>query len=127
MVERWWDTTHSFHIADKEMIVTPHDFHHMTGLRSDGAFINLEGELGTQLGIYLLGRRYTTETICYFDVEVHYRPFPQVTANDYARMARAFLRYLLRAYLFTNGRQTVSLRWLAFFYEFERAQDANWG
>ena len=27
LVERWWDTTHTFHITEKEMIVTPHDFH----------------------------------------------------------------------------------------------------
>ena len=42
-------------------------------------------------------------------------------------MARAFLLYLLRAYLSTNGGQTVSLRWLVLFRDFERAQNANWG
>ena len=37
-------------------------------------------------------------------------------------MARAFLLlFLLGAYLFTNGGQTVSLRWLAIFRDFERA------
>ena len=36
LVERWWDTTHAFHIVDREMIVTPHNFHRMTGLRCDG-------------------------------------------------------------------------------------------
>ena len=46
LVERWWDTTHTFHIVDREMTVTPHDFYRMTGLRCDRAFINLEGELG---------------------------------------------------------------------------------
>ena len=40
-------------------------------------------------------------------------------------MARVFLLYLLGAYLFANGGQTVSLRWLAFFCDFERAQTAN--
>ena len=28
----WWDTIHTFHIAEREMTVTPYDFHHMTGL-----------------------------------------------------------------------------------------------
>lgn len=27
LVERWLDITHTFHIADWEMIVTPHNFH----------------------------------------------------------------------------------------------------
>ena len=44
LAERWWDTTHTFHIVDREMTVTPHGFHRMTGLRFDGALINLEGE-----------------------------------------------------------------------------------
>ena len=33
LAERWWETTHTFHIADREMTVTPHDFHQMTNLR----------------------------------------------------------------------------------------------
>ena len=107
------------------MTVTPHDFHHMTGLRCDGAFINLEGESGTQLSIDLLGRRYTTKMICYFDIETNYNSFPQVTANDCAKMARAFLLYLLGVYLFANGGQTVSLRWQALFRDFREAQEAN--
>ena len=44
LAKRWWDTTHTFHIADREITVTPHDFHHMIGLRCDGAIINLEGK-----------------------------------------------------------------------------------
>ena len=42
-------------------------------------------------------------------------------------MARAFLLHLLRAYLFANGGQTVSLRWLTLFRDFKEAQKANWG
>ena len=41
LVERWWNTTHTFHIANREMIVIPHDFHCMTSLRCDGALMNL--------------------------------------------------------------------------------------
>ena len=73
------------------------------------------------MGIDLLKRRYTTEMICYFDIMADYRPFPQVMADDYAKMARAFLLYLIGAYLFTNEGQTVFLRWLTLFYDFERA------
>ena len=74
LAKRWWDTTHTFHIADREMTVTPHDFHHMIGLKCDGALINLEGKLSTQLGIDLLERRYNTDMIHYFDIEMDYKP-----------------------------------------------------
>lgn len=57
LAERWWDTTYTFYIADKEMIVTSHDFQYMTGLKCDGALINLEGVSGIKLGIDFLGRR----------------------------------------------------------------------
>ena len=46
LAKRWWEIINTFHITDQEMTVTPHDFHHMTGLRCNGALINLEGELG---------------------------------------------------------------------------------
>ncbi|KAL0010961.1 hypothetical protein SO802_006069 [Lithocarpus litseifolius] len=85
-----------------EMTMTPLDFHHMNVRRYDGALINLEGEWGKQLGIDLLKRRYTTQMIRYFDIKANYRPLPQVTGNDYAKMARAFLLYLLKAFLSTN-------------------------
>ena len=42
-------------------------------------------------------------------------------------MVRVFLLYLLGVYLFANGGQTVSLRWLALFRDFVRARTANWG
>ena len=84
------------------MTVTPYDFHHMIGLRCNGALINLEGESGTQLGIDLLEKRYTTKTIHYFEIKANYKPLPWVTTDDCTKMARAFLLYLLGAYLFTN-------------------------
>ncbi|KAL0004964.1 hypothetical protein SO802_012525 [Lithocarpus litseifolius] len=89
----------------------------------DRALINLEGESGTQLGIDLLGRRYTTDTIRYFDIEMDYKPFTQVMVDDCTQMAWAFSLYLLVAYLFANIGQMVSLRWLALLRNFGAA---NW-
>jgi len=66
LVDRWWDTTHTFHIARRELTVTPHDFHQITDLRADGSIINLEVKSSIQLGINLLGHRYSSEHICYF-------------------------------------------------------------
>ena len=82
LAKRWWDTTHTFHITDWEMAIIPHDFHRMTGLWFDGAFINLEGELGIQLGLELLGRRYATKTICYTNLEADFMRCPQGTTNE---------------------------------------------
>ena len=93
----------------------------MIGFRCDGALINLEGESGTQLGIDLLGGRYNTDTIHYFDIKMEYKPFTQLMANNCARMARAFSLYLLVAYLFANMGKKISLRWLALLHDFREA------
>ncbi|KAK9988574.1 hypothetical protein SO802_028813 [Lithocarpus litseifolius] len=52
---------------------------------------------------------------------------PQRTIEERIHMARAFLLYLLGDYLFANGRQMLSLRWLILFHDFTEAQRANWG
>ena len=110
LAERWWDTTHTFNIADREMTMTPHDFHRMIGLRCDRALINLKGKSGTRLGIDLLGRRQTTNVIRYFNIEMDYKLLSQVTADDYTQMAKAILLYLLGAYIFANEGQKISLK-----------------
>ena len=119
LAERWWDTSHTFHIAGREMTMTPHDFHWMTDLWSDGLIINLENESSIQLGIDLLGCAYTTKHIHYFDLKRDYKPLSQATLDDHIRMARTFLLYLLGAYLFAIRGQIVSLSWLAFFCDFD--------
>ena len=97
----------------------------MTGLWFNGVLISLEDELGIRLGADLLGRRYATKTICYTDLEVDFMHRPQGMAEECIWIAMVFLLYLLEAYLFANGGQTVSLRWLALFWDFERAWIAN--
>ena len=71
-IERWWDTTHTFHIAKREMTVIPYDFHRMTSLRFEGDIISLDGASGIQLGLNMLGRKYSTKTIRYFDLVSNY-------------------------------------------------------
>ena len=127
LAERWWDTTHIFHIAERGMTMSPYDFHLMTGLGFDSPIINLKGESSTELSIELLGWRHMIETVRYFDLGIEHRPLPQDMLEDYARMAGAFLLYILGAYLFTSGGQTVFLRWLALFCDFGEAWEANWG
>ena len=80
-----------------------------------------------QLGIELLRRRYSTNTIHYYDIETDYRPLTQVTYDEGALMARAFFLYILGVYVFANEGQTVSLRWLSLIPDFKEAREANWG
>lgn len=107
--KRWWDTTHTFNIAKREIIVTPYDFHRMNCLRSNGPIINLKDKSGILLGIDLIGCAYPSEHICYFDLERNYKPLSQATPYDRSQMVRAFLLYVVRPYFFANGGQTVTL------------------
>jgi len=87
----------------------------MTDLSFEGAIISLDGVSGIQPGLDMLGRKYSTKAIRYFDLVSDYMFLPQRTMEEYVHMARAFLLHLLGAYLFANGGQTVLLRWLTLF------------
>ena len=53
LAERWWGTTHTFRIVEREMTMTPQDFHRMTELTTSGLAVTLEGELGAALSLEL--------------------------------------------------------------------------
>ena len=103
LIERWWDTTHTFHIIKREMTVTPYDFYHMTSLSFEGVIISFGCVSSMQLGINMLGRKYSIETICYFDLVSDYMFLLQRTMEECVRMAKAFFLHLMGAYLFANG------------------------
>ena len=88
LIERWWDTTQTFHIAEREMTVTAYNFYHMIGLSIEGAIINFDGVLGIQLGLDMLGRKYSIESIYYFDLVSDYMLLPQRTVDKRIHMAR---------------------------------------
>ena len=87
----------------------------MTGFSFEGAIINSVCVSGIQLDLDMLRRKYSTKTIHYFDLVSNYMLLLQRTTEEHVRMAWAFLLHLLGAYLFANGGQTVSLRWLTLF------------
>ena len=91
--------------------MTPYNFYLMIGLSFEGAIISLDDVSGIQLGLYMLGRKYSIETIDYFDLVSNYMFVPQRTIEECVHMDRAFLLHLLGVYLFINGRQMVSLGW----------------
>ena len=93
------------------MTVTPYNFYRLTSLSFEGAIISLDGVSGIQLGFNMLGRKYSIETIHYFDLVLDYMLLPQRTMEERVCMARAFILHLLGTYLFATGGQTVSLRW----------------
>ena len=80
-----------------------------------------------QLGLDMLGVKYSAKTIHNFDSVLDYMLLPRRTTKKRIWMAKAFLVHLLGAYLFANGGQTVSLRWLTLFEDFVDAWRANWG
>ena len=82
------------------MTVTPYNFYHMTSLSFKGTIISWDGISGILLDLDKLGRKYSNETICYFDLVLDYMLFLQRTTKEHIRMARAFLLCLLGADLF---------------------------
>ena len=82
------------------MTVTPYNFYHMTSLSFKGTIISWDGISGILLDLDKLGRKYSNETISYFDLVLDYMLFLQRTTKEHIRMARAFLLCLLGAYLF---------------------------
>ena len=107
------------------MTVSPYDFHCMTNLSFEGTIIDFDDVSSIQLGPDMLGRKYSIETIRYFYLVLDYLLLPQRTTEEHVRMAKAFLLHLLGAYLFTNGAQMVSLRWLTLFQDFVEARRVN--
>ena len=70
------DTSHTFHITKREMTVAPFDFFRMNGLSFEGVIISLDGVSSVQLGINMLGRKYSTKTIHYLDLVLDYMFLP---------------------------------------------------
>ena len=47
LVERWWDTTNSFHFsATRDMTMTPYDFSMLTGLDVAGRPVPFDVDMG---------------------------------------------------------------------------------
>lgn len=59
LVERWWDTTHTFHIASREMTLTLHDTYRLTGLYYRGTSMKFRGLPDEAL----LGHTFQTVTV----------------------------------------------------------------
>ncbi|KAH7858103.1 hypothetical protein Vadar_020029 [Vaccinium darrowii] len=130
LVERWWDTTNTFHFRFGEMTITPLNFAAITGLRVGGEPIPFDSELyldpvavehylGRRLGGIEPGVRYTV-LVGFWDHE----PGSEEEARQ---MARAYLLYLFGASLFPNRQGVVHLGWLPALEDLETAGRFDWG
>ena len=58
LAKGWWDTTHTIHIAGREMTLTAYDFHRLISLRSYSPFVELRHASWRDLAMELLGHSY---------------------------------------------------------------------
>jgi hypothetical protein len=130
LVERWWDTTNTFHFRFGEMTITPLDFAAITGLRVGGEPIPFDSELylDTAAVEHYLGRRPGgIEPGVRYTVLVDFWDHEPGSEEETRQMARAYLLYLFGASLFPNRQGVVHLGWLPALESLETAGRFDWG
>uniref|UniRef100_A0A2N9EBK2 Aminotransferase-like plant mobile domain-containing protein n=1 Tax=Fagus sylvatica TaxID=28930 RepID=A0A2N9EBK2_FAGSY len=128
LVERWWDTIHTFHISSVEMTIMPYDVYRLSGLRIDGiipifsafpACLRPNREyLSVDLGV-------TSANLP--NLLSAFSEAPQTIVEEATRMAWAFLLYLIGTTLNYNISQTIPVRWLHLLVNFQQTAQYNWG
>ncbi|GMP47320.1 hypothetical protein CsSME_00015109 [Camellia sinensis var. sinensis] len=139
LVERWWDTTDSFHFsATGDMTMTPYDSSMLTGIGVGGDPI----PFGTDMDeweaaqIYLLGEvpplaRPGFVRYSWFEVQFRVQPAlveeAPMTQEAVERYARCFLMFLLGATIFANRANTVPLCLLSALVDVTQILRYDWG
>ena len=118
LVERWWDTTNSFHFsATGDMTMTPFDFAVLTGLDVGGWSIPYDEDMGEveAAWMYLLGARPPVDRVSgrvrYTWFSSHFRRAEMVpeTPVETEQYARGFLMFLFGTTLFADRGNTIGL------------------
>lgn len=130
LVERWWDTTNTFHLLPGEMTVTLLDFAAITGLRVGGDPIPFDIGLADDDAAlqWFLGfvPKVENGSIIYTSLRWRWRHEP--TSDEEAKqMARAYLLYLFGASLFPNRRSRIHVSFLPALRHLQMAGRFNWG
>lgn len=129
LVERWWDTTNSFHFwSAKDMTVTSYDFSIVTGLSVGGDLIpfNLDLSRWPTAQMFLLGvvLSFTRHGMIRYNwLLQHFHGLELVTLEEVAQYARGFLLYVLGTTLFANRDNTIGLYLLSNMVELERVRE----
>ncbi|GMP74020.1 hypothetical protein CsSME_00031560 [Camellia sinensis var. sinensis] len=133
-VERWWDTTSSFHFSPTgEMTLIPYDFSMLFGLRvrgSDLVLFDLYTIQWRYAQLQLLGAIPGTTghgIVLYGWFLEQFFGTQSATVDEVAQYTRGFLIYLLGTTLFANRENTVGLYILEALVHLPRVADYNWG
>lgn len=129
LAERWWDTTHTLHLAGREWTLTPYDFHRLTGLRMRGRPFTFEltEDQRKALTQRLLGMPCPNATMKYPALYNEFLGRGQDSVEERVIMARAFILYLIGAFLVPNAAQTFEPGWLLALEDLEAAYEYGWG
>ncbi|XP_028106146.1 protein MAINTENANCE OF MERISTEMS-like [Camellia sinensis] len=136
LVERWWDTTNSFHFsATGDMTMTPFDFAVLTGLDMGGWAIPYDEDMGQweAAWIYLLGARPPVDRssgrVQYTWFSSHFRrvEMEPEAPEEVAQYTRGFLMFLFGTTLFANRGNTVGLYLLSALVDLSQVRRYDWG
>ncbi|KAF5934510.1 hypothetical protein HYC85_030681 [Camellia sinensis] len=136
LVERWWDTTNSFHFsATGDMTMTPLDFAVLTGLDIGGWPIPYDEDMGEweAAWTYLLGARPPVDRVSgrvrYTWFSSHFRRAEMVpeTPEETEQYARGFLMFLFGTILFADRGNTVGLYLLSALVDLSQVSRYDWG
>ncbi|KAI8572489.1 hypothetical protein RHMOL_Rhmol01G0203200 [Rhododendron molle] len=133
LVERWWDTTNTFHLLEAgEMTITPGDFALLTGLRVGGDPLPIDPRIHERRGAfdYLLGKTPTVSEsshITYTWLREQFDHTGILTEVSLPQLVWAFLLYLLGQTLFCNKENSVHVQFLAALVDLETIAEFDWG
>ncbi|GMP94248.1 hypothetical protein CsSME_00043772 [Camellia sinensis var. sinensis] len=136
LVERWWDTTNSFHFsATGDMTMTPFDFAVLTGLDVGGWPIPYDEDMGEweAAWMYLLGARPPVDRVSgrvrYTWFSSHFRRAEMVpeTPEETEQYARGFLMFLFGTTLFADRGNTIGLYLLSALVDLSQVSRYDWG
>ena len=138
LVERWMDTTHTFHLPFGEMIVTPLDFTAITGLSFSREPVPFSGEacesaaarrmwLKDLFGAVASVKSGSSTLLRYTQLVNRVRSGYDVGCVSSEQLARCFLFYLLSAVIFPNASGTGYLRLLPILRDLRSLSRYSWG
>jgi len=120
LVERWWDTTNSFHFsATGDMTMTPYNFAMLTGLDVGGWPVPYDFDMGEweATWTYLLRAHpliyRSSGAVRYTWFTEQYRGTVPETVDAMEQYAWGFLMFLLGTTLFSDRGNTVGLHLLS--------------
>ena len=134
LVERWMDTTHTFHLPVGEMTITPGDFAFLTGISCEGRMIEFDCSIYTPTvqAHYihqLLGfvPRVRAGVIAYGELRAHWERRVPTTGWELDKLVRSFLLYSFGCTLFADAASSVDLCLLPPLRNLDTVREWDWG